>query len=273
MAGLCEVAAHLLLWDAAVLDADTGTATAHATAAQHRAQLLAADLTVRFDRNDPLAGPLIASLKGAVALPAGTAVLPVLAEWARLPLPVPVVRGPRRNITGGIAPASTDAADPGDDHRPIAVVLASVNGRLVTGPEVLSPNTVHELTIDVQAGPWPDWANRLDAELLTHLTPHDITTPAFTWHRNEHTGDGETYAQSGPLVLRFGLPAAQPAPPFLMRLTWRGERDGQRRSQSLDVTGHRELRLRPFDATRDMLTNYPVFDERLLAKLCPTKSV
>jgi hypothetical protein len=31
------------------------------------------------------------------------------------------------------------------------------------------------------------------------------------------------------------------------------------------VTGHRQLRLRPFDATRDTLTNYPVFDERLLA--------
>jgi hypothetical protein len=135
---------------------------------------------------------------------------------------------------------------------------------LVTGPEVLSPNTVHELTIEVQAGPWPDWADRLDAELLTHLTPHDITTPAFTWRRNEHAGDGETYVQSGPLLLRFGLPAGRPAPPFLVRLTWRGDRDGKPVSKSLDVTGHRELRLRPFDATRDMLTDYPVFDERLL---------
>jgi hypothetical protein len=106
---------------------------------------------------------------------------------------------------------------------------------------------------------------RDDAELLTHLTPQDITTPTFTWHRLEHTGDGETYIQSGPLVLRFGIPAGQQAPPLLMRLTWRGERSGQRMSQHLDVTGHRQLRLRPFDATRDTLTNYPVFDERLLA--------
>jgi hypothetical protein len=65
-------------------------------------------------------------------------------------------------------------------------------------------------------------------------------------------------------VLRFGLPAGRSAPPFLVRLTWRGKHDGQPRSQSLDVTGHRELRLRPFDATRDKLTDYAVFDERLL---------
>jgi hypothetical protein len=151
------------------------------------------------------------------------------------------------------------------DNHPVAVVLASLDGRLVTGPEVLSPNTVHDLTVEVQCGPWPDWADRLDAELLTHLTPQDITTPAFIWHRYDHAGDGETYTQGGPLVLRFGLPAGQQAPPFLMRLTGRGERNGQRRSQRLDVTGHRQLRLRPFDATRDALTDYAVFDERLLA--------
>jgi hypothetical protein len=185
----------------------------------------------------------------------------VLAEWTRLPIPVPVVRGPRRHVR---ADRPTPHRDIDDDRRPIAVVLASIDGRLVTGPEVLTPHTVHELTLQVQADPWPDWAERLDAELLTHLTEEDITTPGFSWHRDEHTGDGETYLQSGPLVLRFGLPAGRSAPPFLVRLTWRGTRDGQPRSQSLDVTGHRELRLRPFDATRDMLTDYAVFDERLL---------
>lgn len=261
IAGLCQVATHLLLGDAAVLDADTAAITAHTMAARRRAQIVVAELADRFDRSDPVAGPLITRLEAVAELEPGAPVLPVLAEWARLPIPVPVVRGPRRRVRADRPKPHRATVD---DRRPIAVVLASIDGRLVTGPEVLSPQTVHELTLQVQADPWPDWAERLDAELLTHLTQEDITTPGFSWHRDEHTGDGETYLQSGPLVLRFGLPAGRPAPPFLVRLTWRGKSDGQPRSQSLDVTGHRELRLRPFDATRDMLTDYPVFDERLL---------
>ncbi|SNR86171.1 hypothetical protein [Blastococcus mobilis] len=261
IAGLCQVATHLLLGDAAVLDADTAAITAHTTAAQRRAQIVVAELADRFDRSDPVAGPLITRLEAVAELEPGAPMLPVLAVWARLPIPVPVVRGPRRSVR---ADHPTPHRDTDDDRRPIAVLLASIDGRLVTGPEVLTPHTVHELTLQVQADPWPDWAERLDAELLTHLTQEDITTPGFSWHRDEHTGDGDTYLQSGPLVLRFGLPAGRSAPPFLIRLTWRGKHDGQPRSQSLDVTGHRELRLRPFDATRDMLTDYAVFDERLL---------
>jgi hypothetical protein len=264
IAGLCDIATHLLLKDAAALDADLATVAAHTTAAQRRAQMLIANLTLRFDRGDPLAGPLIAQLDAIAHQPPDAEVLDVLAVWARLLLPLPVVRG-RSPRPGDKAPSSIGTRARDEEDHPIAVVLASIDGRLVTGPEVLSPNTVHELTVEAQCGPWPDWADRLDAELLTHLTPQDITTPTFTWHPHEHAGDGETYTQSGPLVLRFGVPAGQQAPQFVMRLTWRGQRHGQRMSQHLDVTGHRQLRLRPFDATRDTLTNYAVFDERLLA--------
>lgn len=261
IAGLCQVATHLLLGDAGALDADTDAIAAHMTAARRRAQLVVTELADRFDGSDPLAAPLIARLEAVAELKPGAPVLPVLSEWARIPIPVPVVRGPRRYVR---ADHATPHRDTDDNRRPIAVVLASIDGRLVTGPEVLTSHTVHELTLQVQADPWPDWAERLDAELLTHLTQEDITTPGFGWHRDQHTGDGETYLQSGPLVLRFGLPAGRSAPPFLLRLTWRGNHDGRPRSQSLDITGHRELRLRPFDATRDLLTNYAVFDERLL---------
>jgi hypothetical protein len=91
-----------------------------------------------------------------------------------------------------------------------------------------------------------------------------VTLPEFTWNRSEHTGDGETYVKSGSAVLRFELGPGQPAPPILVRPYWRGNRDGKAVVQALDVTGHRELRLRPYDSTRDRVTGYPVFDERLL---------
>jgi hypothetical protein len=74
-----------------------------------------------------------------------------------------------------------------------------------------------------------------------------------------------TLNATGTLILRFALPAGRPAPPFLVQLRWRGTRDGKPAIQNLDIAGHREIRCRPFDASRDFLTNFPVFDERLLA--------
>jgi hypothetical protein len=61
------------------------------------------------------------------------------------------------------------------------------------------------------------------------------------------------------------LAAGRPAPPFLVTLRFRGEKDGEVIQQRCDVAGHAELRLRPFDASRDSLTQYRVVDERLLA--------
>jgi len=246
VAGLCEVAYHLLMEDAAVLDADTTTAAAHRTAAQLRAQLMTTALTARFDRSDPLAGPLIGRLEAVADHQPGAGVMPVLAEWVRLCVPARIVRGPRR----AVSPRTTTTHVGGDtNRRPIAVALASVDGRLVTGPAVLPPGTVQELTLQVQADPWPPWVDRLDAELLTHLTPADVTTPAFTWHRNEHTGDGETYVQSGPLVTAFRIAsraasAAVPDPTHVARAPGRS-------TQSTDARCHRPPRAASTPVRRD----------------------
>lgn len=145
-------------------------------------------------------------------------------------------------------------------------MLASLDGKLITGPEVLRDRRVYELSVRVQAGEWPEWADRLDGELLSHLTPAEITTPTFSWSRGDHVGDGETYEQAGSVILRFSVTAGMPAPPLLMRLTWSGEIDSEPHKQALDIAGHRELRLRLYDETRDRATDYPVFDERLLAE-------
>ena len=64
-----------------------------------------------------------------------------------------------------------------------------------------------------------------------------------------------TLSATGTLILRFALPASSPAPPFLVNLRWRGTRDGKPVIQKLDVASHREIRCRPFDASRDFPTN------------------
>jgi len=259
VAAACEAGAMLLRAEAGILDADTAAAAAAAEAATRRARAVVADLAERFAADDPLAAPLRSRLEALAELAAGAPAGPFLADWPALPLPLPVVKGPRRRKR------SAGASEPERDQSPppVAVVLASLDGLLVTGPEVLRSGRVYDLRLEIQTGPWPEWADRLDAELLSHLSPAEITAPEFTWASGDH--DGEKYSKAGPLVLRFALTPGQPAPPLLVRLAWRGTTDGKPVTQTLDVTGHRELRFRPYDPTRDRATDYPVFDERLLA--------
>ena len=263
-AGLCDVAARLLRFDAAELDADIDQASAHKTAASRRAAHLETELAKRFAPDDPLASMLasaLATVKGITS----EHVSAVLASWAALPMPVLIIDGPQRfrRPDGNPAEETRTPATPAD--RDVAVVLASVDDQLITGPQVLRPGTVYELRIEVRPGQWPEWADRLDAELISHLTPQEAETPTFSWPRPAMPGPDDILTGRGTLILRFGLGAGRPAPPFLIVLRWRGSRDGQATTQAVDVAGHRELRFRPFDASRDFLTDFPVFDERLLA--------
>jgi hypothetical protein len=264
-AGLCEVASFLVLLDAAELDADTAQMTALATAARRRATATTADLHKRFTDTDPLAGPLLAALEQAQALTGAGGVADLLTRFAALPLPLVIARGRRRTpLRSGTAETDTDARA-AEDQPVAAVVLASVDGRLITGPQILRPSTVYELRLDVRTGPWPDWAQSLEADLLGHFTPAEAETPTYLWPRPSRPEDLVTLSATGTLILRFALPAGSPAPPFSVNLRWRGTKDGKPFTQSLDAAGHREIRLRPFDASRDFLTSFPVFDERLLA--------
>jgi hypothetical protein len=266
VAALCEVVAHLLRAEAAALAADTEKMAGHADAAARRSDLIAEDITERLGVDDPVGGPLLEVIAAAKTIKPGSSAVPLLITWAQLPLPVTVVEGPKENRFARRRGHLETPPEPTEDETPVAVVLASLDGKLITGPEVLRNPRVYELSVRVQPGEWPQWADRLDGELLSHLTPAEITTPTFSWSRDDHVGDRETYEQSGSVKLRFSVAAGMPAPPLLMRLTWSGELDGKRHRQIIDIAGHRELRLRPYDETRDRATDYPVFDERLLAE-------
>jgi len=266
-AELCEVAACLVNLDAAELDADTTQMTALATAARRRAVATITELEKRFDDADPLAGPLRAALEQVQAITDASRVADLLTDWAALPLPLVIAHGPRRTplFCGAAATGSDPDVRTAEDQPSVAVVLASVDGYLVTGPQVLRPSTVYELRLDVHTGPWPDWAESLEAELLSHFTLNEAETPTYLWPRPPSAEGPVTLSATGTLILRFALPAGRPAPPFSVQLRWRGTHDGKPVAQSLDPAGHREIRFRPFDTSRDFLTSFPVFDERLLA--------
>ncbi len=255
------MAAHLLRLDAAELEGDATAAGAHRTAASRRAGLLAAQVNADLDVNDPI-GSLLSSALGEVeSLGNGADVAALLARWAALPVPLLLVRGPRSRPA---VPAPVDDDADGDQVQ-VVVALAYIDGQLVTGPQVLRPATVYTLGLEVRIGDWPEWAQRLDAEFISHLSGAEVELPSFTWRKPvPGVDDASTLVGEGSLLLRFGLAAGQAAPPFLVALRFRGDRDGERLHQECDVAGHSELRLRPFDFSRDGLTQHRVVDERLL---------
>jgi hypothetical protein len=261
-AGLCEVGAHLLRFDAAELDASESR-EAHITAAKRRAAAKVEELGNSFGEDDPLGDPLVQALQQVAGITAGDQVEPLLVQWAALPIPLLFISGPRVREAAHHQEISSSPEKRRAAARPVVVVLAYIDNRLVTGPQVLRPGTVYTLRLDVRTGEWPEWADRLDAEIVSHLNGVEAQTPTFSWQRSG--AHGGSLVGEGTLVLRFGLAAGQPAPPFLLSLRFRGRENNQLKQEVCDVAGHRELRLRPFDASRDALTTYRVVDERLLA--------
>ncbi|MEV8442062.1 hypothetical protein AB0425_32185 [Actinosynnema sp. NPDC051121] len=259
---LFDAVAHLLDAEGADLNADLIQARAHRTAAARRAAAI--DLNAYRD-DDPLLpraralrAVLVADPDPAAPIDPGT----VLTATVGLPAPLLFIRSPERQH--GFTPW-TPPAEPEPDSPTVAVALVSIDDKLLTGPAIVDPALTHTLTLQVQTDPWPAWVERLDAELVSTLNETELQRPALTWQRHQHTGDPDTYEGTGSLHVRYAVPTAQHAPPVLVRLTWRGtDKDGNPRSQPLDVAGHREFRVRPYDPARDATTQYEVFDEHLL---------
>ena len=261
-ANLCVIAGHLLLASAATLDADRDQQESHRNAALARRDALVEQLRSIFAEDDPLAAPLISSLDQFDA--ERDEAEAVVAEWATLVVPLQLIDGPTRRTRSRTVHDEFPEEARALDETPVVVTVASLDGLVVTGTQVLRPETIYTLGLEVRGDHWPDWAERLDAEIISHMTQAEAQTPTFTWGRPKSSEGTFVLSGEGTILLRFGLSAGRPAPPFLVSLRFRGRRDGDRFEKACDVAGHRELRLRPFDSSRDALTQYRMVDERLL---------
>ncbi|GIF00259.1 hypothetical protein Ari01nite_77230 [Paractinoplanes rishiriensis] len=262
-ARLLASVAYLLDAEAAELNADLAQAMANRTAAQRRAAAI--DLSAQR-QDDPLL-LRIRELRDLIDTHADPARSPdlerILAQAAALPAPMLFIRAPQRQHA--VDPWQPPA-DPEPESPTVAVALVSVDDKLLTGPAIVNPVLTHTLALQIQTDPWPAWVQRLDAELVSTLNDTELQRPALTWQRHQHTGDPNTFEGSGTLHVRYAVPSTQHAPPVVVRLTWRGvDEHGEPKSQPLDVAGHREFRVRPYDPARDATTQYEVFNEHLLA--------
>jgi hypothetical protein len=257
---LGRIGAHLVAMEQADLDADVSKSLANARAVRRRIAALGKSVEESWSPDDPARLTFTVALDGLDDLE-NIDVAATLRRWATIPLPLLLVESDKTSRLPRPSPTGPGDSVADDD---VAVVLFSLDGRLITGPAVVRPDTVYELSVDVRPGAWPEWATELEGELLTVLGPGDIELPSFRWSRPFDTGENSRLHQSGTLLCRFKLSTGQPAPRFTLALRWRGTVDGKQEVRTLDVAAHREIRIRPFDHTRDKLTSSAPFDERLL---------
>ena len=142
-----------------------------------------------------------------------------------------------------------------------AVGICRLDGTLVTNAHVLRPDEVHDLGLEIRLTCWPEEATAVEVAFLSVLSPNQARLPTFTFPRTS-PDEGGVYrlSASGPLSVSYKLPVG--APPHAFRVAARFTGPGI--DKVLPVAGHSELRLRPFDATTDALTNRPQLDERIV---------
>ncbi|WP_416972259.1 hypothetical protein [Streptomyces sp. 4F14] len=155
------------------------------------------------------------------------------------------------------------------EEDPVVVCLLWLDDRRIIHGQVVLPSRAYTLRVEFRMDAWPDWADRLDVELLSVLSPDELAVPSFSLPRPTACSDADHGAEEGvsvcgegTLVVGFTLGAGQP--PQTVRVVARF-RSADGRVMTADLAGYPEPRLRPFDATRDALTALPQVDLRLLA--------
>lgn len=253
---LVELAAALLRWDAAVRrsgDASGALATA-ARLAEGAAARAKANLST------PAGAALVVLAEDAVSHIVLQELPTLLRRLALVPLPAPVlaVRKVGPIPTGLPAPPRRPTPPP---VNPTAVCLPAVDTMPATWVQVLRRDRIYDLAVELRLPEWPDWAERLDVELVSVVPADLLQLPAFSFAQPiPHADGGFHVTGTGELLLRFDQAAG--APPRAARvLAWfRG--DG--RTEQVDVAGYDEILVRAHDETRDGLTDRRVVDERLL---------
>lgn len=253
-AGDLRCLAHLMRWDAAVQDA-SDSADRHLLAARRRAEVALAGMPADH-ADDPLLQPVgaLSARIAEVQQPGDTAGL--ARELASIPLPVRIIEERSRHYR---PPAASGEAE----QRPVpAVGICRLDGALVTNAHVLRPNEIHDLGLELRLTEWPERATAIEVTFLSVLSPSQARLPSFTFTQTSPDDDGVyRLSATGSLSVSFTLLGGAPpqAFPVAARFT------GPGLDEVLPVAGHNELRLRPFDATTDALTNRPQLDERIVA--------
>lgn len=242
-------------YDAAVRAADPN-APSLLEAARRQAEVLGARRGA--EPNVPVLEPLRRFCTAVRGLTSTDDLPATFAAAARIGVPIPLVRLPDATWQVPMSEAA-----PAEDE-PLAVCVASYQGTPITDVFVARPNEVYPIEMTVCLPAWPEWATQCHVEPLTRLSRTALAVPTFTFT----AADAAT--QDDGLLLATGIdhlhcavnqPIQSPAfdCPLVVRFT-----DDTDREERVQVAGYRRLRVRPFDPSRDQLTEHEQTDQRLL---------
>lgn len=255
IAGAWQVAGALLRYDAAVRVADGG-ASALLQAAQRRADLLGTE--VDSDDATPTPPSLMTFVDGVHRVSDPGAAQVTWQTLAQVPPPVSLVGTsllPRRFSPVHAAPTREEPAR--------AVCVPTIRGVPVTDILVVRPRELYHLGMTVRLAAAPEWAERCIVEPVTTLGREALALPRYELALSDGTVDefGITLTGEEPLHCSVEQPILGPAVdcPIQVRLI------GDGHDEVIETEGCRRLRLRPFDPSRDALTEHEQTDGRLLA--------
>ena len=254
VASAWRIAALLLRYDNAVRIA---APNAHAAlqAAKRQAEVLLATIV----EADPVpeTSPIITFLETVRALDDSGAAQAAWQMLALVPPPVCLVGTsllPQRGWFGDAAPPAAEPAR--------AVCVPTMRGVPVTDVLVVRPRELYHLGMTVRIVAVPDWAETCIVEPVTTLGRDALALPRYEFRISDGTVDefGVTLTGEGPLHCGVEQPILDPALdcPLQVRLIGAGHDD------VIEAAGCRRLRLRPFDPSRDALTEHEQTDDRLL---------
>jgi hypothetical protein len=255
IAGAWRIAGALLRYDAAVRVADPG-ASALLQATQRQADLLGTE--VGSDGAPPTRPSLVTFIDGVHRVGDPGAAQMTWQTLAQFPPPVCLVGTsllPRR--------FGPDPATPAREEPARAVCVPTMRGVPVTDILVVRPRELYHLGMAVRLVAAPEWAKRCIVEPVTTLGREALALPHYELSLSDGTVDefGITLTGEEPLHCSVEQPILGPALdcPIQVRLI------GDGYDEVIETEGCQRLRLRPFDPSRDALTEHEQTDGRLLA--------
>jgi hypothetical protein len=249
-----QIAATLVRYDVAIRAA-TPDAMTLLQSARRQANVFAAELAT----NDSAAVPdgLISVVAEVATIDEPSAAQAVWQRIGCIPVPASLVGTDLlpRQFTMAIG-----ADDPGEPPR--AVCVATMRGVPVTDILVLRRDEVYQLGMTVRLVAVPDWAETCTVEPLTMLGREALALPRFDLPLADGVSDESGISLTGdaPLHCAVEQPIRGPALdcPIQVRLVGGGH------DEVIEVAGLQRLRVRPFDPSRDALTEHEQTDARLL---------
>lgn len=260
LASAWRIAAVLMRYDEAVRNADPD-ANRFLAAAKRQAEVLSE--RARVENQIPLPSALTEFLTLAIVVQSPKDAAPAFNALSAAMAPLRLIG---QLVPGPPIFRAAHASEVGlsENHEPpLAVCVADLRGAPITDIFVVRPSEVYTLGMTVWLSNWPEWAEACIVEPMSIISREALSLPKYVFSPDEAqpAPGGILLEGKRPLYCKVEQPVADPAIdcPLLVRFLGNGK------EQSAEVAGYRRLRLRPFDPSKDALTEHEQTDQRLLA--------